>query len=386
VKVNSLELQEKCGYTSHHPRWAIAYKFKAKQATTKLKNIEYQVGKIGSITPVAKLDPVHIAGVTVSSVSLHNEEFITSKDLRIGDTVVVERAGDVIPYIVKSLAELRVGSEMPVDFPEDCPINNTDIPIKLIQEGDEAAWRCPRCVCGAQDLQKIIFHVSKVAMDIDGFGKSNVEKFHEKGWLRDISDVYNLNYDKISSLEGFGQKSVDKLKSAIETAKKNPIKKLLYSLSIHHFGKRATQLVAERILNVFDLRNWTEEDFINIKDIGPVVAKNVVEYFGDTENIAMLQKLESYGVNMTQTEDDKPIVIANNAPLAGKTILFTGTLLQMTRNEAKEIAAKLGAKNISAVSKNLDILVAGAKAGSKLKKAQSLGTVEILSEDQFLAL
>ena len=386
VKVNSLELQERSGYTAHHPRWAIAYKFKAKQATTKMVNIEYQVGKIGSIAPVAKLDPVHIAGVTVSSVSLHNEEFISSKDLRIGDTVVVERAGDVIPYIVKSLADLRDGSEVPVKFPEFCPINHTDEQVALIREESESAWRCPNCVCGAQDLQKIIFHVSKVAMDIDGFGKSYVERFHEEKWMNDISDVYNLDYEKISQLEGFGERSATKLEASIEKAKKNPIHKLLHSLSIHHLGKKASKLLAQEIDHVFDLKNWTEETFTDIKDIGPVVAKNVTEYFSIPANIEMLERMESYGVNLAQTEDDRPVEVAADAPLAGKTILFTGTLLQMGRKEVQELAVKNGAKNISAVSSNLDILVAGEKAGSKLKKATALGTVQIMSEQEFLDL
>jgi len=386
VKVNSLALQEKCGYTSHHPRWAIAYKFKAKQATTKLINIEYQVGKVGSITPVAKLDPVHIAGVTVSSVSLHNEEFITSKDLRIGDTVVVERAGDVIPYIVKSLEELRDGSEDPVKFPEYCPINTTEDDVALIKEGTEAAWRCPNCVCGAQELQRIIFHVSKVAMDIDGFGKSYVERFHEEGWLSDIAEVYNLDYEAISSLEGFGQRSVEKLEKAIDKAKENPIQKLLHSLSIHHLGKKASKLIAQEIGHVLELREWDEEKFTEIKDIGPVVAKNVIAYFSDPKHIRMLERMEEYGVNLSQTEEDKPVVVSEDAPLIGKTILFTGTLEKMGRKEAQELATKHGAKNISAVSKNLNILVAGAKAGSKLKKAEALGTVQILTEDEFIEL
>lgn len=386
VKVNSLELQDKCGFTSHHPRWAIAYKFKAKQATTKMINIEYQVGKVGSITPVAKLDPVHIAGVTVSSVSLHNEEFITSKDLRIGDTVVVERAGDVIPYIVKSLEDLRDGTEERVKFPETCPINTSEEPVALVQEGSEAAWRCPNCVCGAQDLQRIIFHVSKVAMDIDGFGKSNVERFHEEGWLRDISDVYNLDYGNISALEGFGKRSADKLESAINKAKENPIHKLLHSLSIHHLGKKASKLIAQEISHVMDLQQWTEATFTDIKDIGPVVAKNVIEYFANPVNIRMLERLESFGVNLSQTEDDKPLEVAVDAPLVGKTILFTGSLQKMGRKEAQELAAQNGAKNISAVSKNLDILVVGEKAGSKLKKAEALGTVQVMTEDAFLEL
>ena len=386
VKVNDLEMQERSGSTAHHPRWAIAYKFKAKQATTKMVNIEYQVGKIGSITPVAKLEPVHIAGVTVSSVSLHNEEFITSKDLRIGDTVVVERAGDVIPYIVKSLADLRDGSEAPVEFPEFCPINDTDNEVALIKVETEAAWRCPNCVCGAQDLQKIIFHVSKVAMDIDGFGKSYVEKFNEEGWLNDISDVYNLDYTKIAALEGFGTRSAGKLEASIEKARQNPLSKLLHSLSIHHLGKKASKLIAQEISHVFDLKNWSEEDFTNIKDIGPVVAKNVIEYFSIQTNIEMLERMEAYGVNLSQTEDDKPLEVADDAPLAGKTILFTGTLQQMGRKEAQALAEQNGAKNISAVSKNLDILVAGEKAGSKLKKATALGTVQIMTEEEFLNL
>ena len=386
VKVNDLSLQERSGSTQHHPRWAIAYKFKAKQATTKMINIEYQVGKIGSITPVAKLEPVHIAGVTVSSVSLHNEEFINSKDLRIGDTVVVERAGDVIPYIVKSLADLRDGTEDPVQFPIHCPINTTDEEVPLIKVETEAAWRCPNCVCGAQDLQKIIFHVSKVAMDIDGFGKSYVERFHEEGWLHDISDVYNLDYGKIAQLEGFGERSASKLEAAIEKAKQNPIHKLLHSLSIHHLGKKASKLIAQEIQHVLELKSWTEEDFTKIKDIGPVVAKNVIQYFENPSHIEMLMQMESYGVNLEQTEADKPLKVAEDAPLANKTILFTGTLQKMGRKEAQALAAKHGAKNISAVSRNLNILVAGEKAGSKLKKATALGTVEIMTEDEFLAL
>ena len=386
VKVNSLALQEKCGYTQHHPRWAIAYKFKAKQATSKLIAVEYQVGKVGSITPVAKLEPVHIAGVTVSSVSLHNEEFITSKDLHIGDTVVVERAGDVIPYIVKALPDLRDGSEEKVVFPQSCPINEHMEPVPLVKEEGEAAWRCPNCVCGAQELQKMIFHVSKVAMDIDGFGKSYVEKFYELGWLRDIADIYDLQYDDIAQLEGFGAKSVEKLRSAIDKARYNPIHKLLHSLSIHHLGKKASKLIAEQIAHVMDLQSWTEEQYVAIKDIGPVVAQNIAEFFSQPKNISLLQRLEANGVNLTQTDADKPVEVAADAPLLGKTILFTGSLQQMTRKQAQELATANGAKNISAVSSNLNILVVGEKAGSKLKKAQALGTVEIMTEAEFLEL
>lgn len=386
VKVNNRELQEKIGYTSHHPRWAIAYKFKAKQATSKLEKVEYQVGKIGSITPVAKITPVQLAGVTVSSISLHNEDFITGKDLHLGDTVLVERAGDVIPYIVKAMAELRDGSEVKIEFPEQCPINTTETPISLIREEGEAAWRCPNCLCGAQDLQRMIFHVSKPAMDIDGLGQSLVERFYDLGWLENIADIYCLDYEKVSTLEGFGEKSVENLKNSIEKAKKNPIYRLLHSLSIHHLGKKASKLIAAEIKHVLDLRNWTAEKFTEIKDVGPVVAENVIAWFSISKNIEMLERVEELGVNLTQTEDDLPKTLNSDGVFSGKTILFTGTLQKMGRKVAQEKAEAAGAKNISAVSKNLNILVAGEKAGSKLKKATALGTVQILTEDEFLQI
>jgi DNA ligase (NAD+) len=385
IKANSLTIQEKCGSTTHHPRWAIAFKFKAKQATSKLINVEYQVGKIGSITPVAKIEPVYLAGVTVSSISLHNEDFITSKDLRIGDTVLVERAGDVIPYIVKSFPELRNGMEKVIAFPEFCPVNTTDRAVKLLQEDGEAAWRCPDCVCGAQDLQRMIFHVSKEAMDIDGFGKSYVERFYDLGWLRDIADIYNLDYEAIAKLEGFGLKSAEKLMDAVAKAKQNPIHKVLHSLSIHHLGKKASMLIAQQIEHIFDLTKWSVEDYLAIRDIGPVVAENVSQWMAQDRNIDMLQRMESYGVNLSQTEEDKPLNVSEDGPLYGKTILFTGTLTTLGRKEAEEMAARAGAKNISAVSSNLNILVVGEKAGSKLKKATELGTVTIMTEEEFLA-
>ena len=387
VKVNDLKLQERSGSTQHHPRWAIAYKFKAKQATSILTDIEYQVGKIGSITPVAKIEPVQLAGVTVSSVSLHNEDFIKTKDLRIGDTILVERAGDVIPYIVKSMEELRDGSQVPVEYPTVCPINpDTDNPVTLVKEEGESAWRCLKCTCGQQDLQRMIFHVSKNAMDIDGFGKSYVENFHSHGWLKDISDVYNLDYNAVKTLEGFGSKSAEKLLSAVNKAKSNPIHRLLHSLSIHHLGKKASKLIAAEINHVFDLQYWNKEKFTSIKDIGPVVADNVIAYFSDPDHIAMLHRIEERGVNMKQTEEDRPLVVSENAPLSGKTILFTGSLQLMGRKEAQKLAEQNGAKNISAVSSNLNILVAGEKAGSKLKKAQALGSVLIMTEEEFVAL
>jgi DNA ligase (NAD+) len=382
VKVDDFELQEKCGSTSHHPRWAIAFKFKAKQATTTLERVEYQVGKVGSITPVAKVTPVGLAGVTVSSISLHNEDFITSRDLRIGDKIIIERAGDVIPYVVKSLPDLRTGDEKPIVFPKHCPSCNT----ALIREEDEAAWRCPNPSCPDQILQRMFHHVSKDAMDIDGLGPAQITRFNELGWVHDIDDLYHLDYDAISQLEGFGQKSADNLREAIEKAKKNPIKRLIHSLSIHHVGKKVSKILAAHIGHVLELADWTLEDFTNIHEVGPVVANNVINFFADPERVAVLRRMEAQGVNLSQTEEDRPKKVAEDAPLLGKTILFTGSLQTMTRKQAQAIAEDNGAKNISAVSSNLDILVVGEKAGSKLKKAEALGTVQVMTEEEFTNL
>ena len=378
------EFQAHLPGTSHHPRWAIAYKFAAKQSTSKLIAVDYQVGKIGSITPVARIEPVALAGVTIQNVSLHNEDFIVDKDLRLGDTVLVERAGDVIPYIVKPLEELRDGSETKIEFPKFCPVNDTEMPAPLVRAEGEAAWRCPECVCGKQYLARIIWHVSKAAMDIDGLGERQVNTFAQQGWLKDIADVYRLPYDEILALPGYKERSVNNLKAAIERAKANPIRRLLHSLSIHHLGKKASQLIAAEIEHVLDLRNWTLEDFTNIKDIGPVVAENVTAWFANPRNVAQLELMESLGVNLRQTEADRPVRVGDDAPLAGKSILFTGTLNRMSRKEAQQRAIAAGARTVSAVSGKLDILVAGEKAGSKLKKAQALGTVSVWTEDEFI--
>ncbi len=383
VKVNDLVMQETVGYTSHHPRWAIAFKFKAKQATTQLLNVEYQVGKIGSITPVAKLEPVQLAGVTVSNVSLHNEDFIKSKDLRIGDTVLVERAGDVIPYIVKAMEELRDGTEKPLEFPKYCPINAEE-QVALQRVEGEAAWRCPDCTCGAQDIQRMIFHVSKAGMDIDGFGKAYIEKFQEMGWLKTMADIYRLDYEAIAQLEGFGEKSAANLKASIDKAKQNPIKKLLKSLSVHHLGKRASEILAAEVEHVLDLKDWDLEKYTSIKDIGPVLAQNVYDYFNNDKNISLLMEMEALGVNMKATEQDRKAEVIEGGVLSGKTILFTGKLLQMSRTVASKLAQSNGAKLLSAVSSNLDVLVVGEKAGSKLKKAQAIPSIQIWTEAEFL--
>jgi DNA ligase (NAD+) len=382
VKVNSLAIQAQCGYTSHHPRWAVAFKFKAKQATTRLRDVEFQVGKIGTLTPVARLEPVALAGVMVSNVSLHNEDFINSKDLRIGDQVLVERAGDVIPYIVKSFPELRDGSETPVKYPEFCPFDASKT-VKLMREEGEAAYRCPTCTCGRQDYQKFVYHASKDAMDIEGLSKASIERFMQEGWVRSIADLYRLDYEAISKLDGFGKRSAEKLEKAIEKAKQNPIHRLLASLTVHHLGRRASKLLAAEVENVFELANFDVEKLTMVREIGPVLAENVVAYFSDEKNIAVLREMESLGVNMKQTDEDRKNQPNTEGVLSGKTILFTGTLTQFTRETAEKAASAAGASLASGVSKHLSILVVGEKAGSKLKKAQALGTVEILTEAEF---
>lgn len=381
VKVNSLELQAKCGYTSHHPRWAIAFKFRARQATTRLRDVEFQVGKSGAVTPVAKLEPVSLSGVTVSNVSLHNEEFIRSKDIRLGDTVLVERAGDVIPYIVKSLAELRSGEERPVDFPKNCPVCQSP----LVKPEGEAIWRCENTAeCEAQVLQRMIHHTSKHAMDIEGLGESILERFYKMGWLRSLADIYRLDYAAIAQLEGFGEKSAANLRAAIEKAKQNPIYRLLHSLSIPQLGRKASKLIAAEINHILDLREWDLEKYQTIKDIGPVLADKMFQFFQHEQNLALMADLESLGVNLRQTEEDKKPDVNTDGVLYGKSILFTGTLSTLTREEAEKRAAEAGATLASAVSKHLSILVVGEKAGSKLKKAQALETVEIWTESEFL--
>lgn len=380
VKLNDLTLQDKCGFTAHHPRWAVAHKFQAKQATSNLLSVEFQIGKIGSITPVAKIEPVQLAGVKVSSVSLHNEDFIKQRDIRYGDRVLVERAGDVIPYIVKAFPELRTGKEQPILFPKKCPVCQT----ALVKEEDEAAWRCPNYNCSAQVLQRIIHHVSKEAMDIDGLGKSLVERFYELSWIKDFADIYSLNYEKIAELEGMGEKSASKLKQSIEKAKSQPIHRLLHGLCIHHVGKKVSKLIAQHLEYLPDLAKWDLEKFTSIKDVGPVVGQNIINFFSKEDNLDLVQRLESSGLNMRQTDQDRPNQVNVDGAFYGKTILFTGTLTTLGRKEAQEMAEKAGAKNLSAVSSNLNILVAGSEAGSKLKKAKALGTVEILTEEEFL--
>jgi DNA ligase (NAD+) len=378
IKVNDVDLQDKLGMTTHHPRWAIAYKFKARQATSNLLNVEFQVGRTGSITPVAKIQPVHIGGVTVSSISLFNEDVIKEKDLMIGDTVLVERAGDVIPYIVKSMAELRNGNEKKIQFPKNCPVCGS----KLFKEEGEAVWRCINIECPAQVVERIIHFVSKDAMDIRGFGDANVRKFYEQGWLKDIPGIYKLDFKKIGELEGFGQKSIDNLQAAIDNSKKQPLHRLIYALGIRFVGETTAKTLAQAVNHLLDLKKFTPEQLQNLEDIGPKVAGSVHHFFSTKDNISILEELERLGLQLKNEKKEH----ATDGNLAGLTFLFTGTLPTLKRSDAETMVEDNGGQILGSVSTKLNYLVVGEDAGSKLEKAKKINSVKIISEDEFLKI
>ena len=378
IKVNDVDLQDKMGMTTHHPRWAIAYKFKARQATSKLLNVEFQVGRTGSITPVAKIQPVPIGGVTVGSISLFNEDVIRDKDLMIGDAVLVERAGDVIPYIVKSLPDVRTGSEKKIHFPKNCPVCDS----KLFKEEGEAAWRCINIECPAQVVERIIHFVSNDAMDIRGFGEANVRKFYELGFLKDIPGIYKLDFDKIGSLEGFGKKSIDNLQTAIENSKKQPLHRLIFGLGIRFIGETSAKILAHAVEHLLDLKKFSLEDLQNLEDVGPKVAGSVCQFFSNKDNIHMLEELEKIGLQL-KNEKKQHVTDGN---LSGQTFLFTGTLPTLKRSDAEAMAEANGGQILTGVSAKLNYLVVGDDAGSKLDKAKKLNTIKIISEDEFLKL
>lgn len=378
IKVNDFELQDEMGMTSHHPRWAMAYKFKARQATSKLLRVEYQIGRTGNVGPVAKIEPVHIGGVTVSSISLFNEDVIREKDIRIGDTVLVERAGDVIPYIVKALTELRTGDEEPIKFPTHCPSCGDE----LFRSPEEAAWRCVNISCPAQVLERLMHFASKDAMDIRGLGESNIKKFYDRGWLCSIPEIYTLNYEEIGKLEGYGQKSINNLQQAIENSKKQPLHRVVFALGIRFVGETMAKTLAHAVDHLLDLKNFDEERLQTLEDVGPKVASSVAQFFSNEDNIKMLNELEALGLQLRNEKKQSNAI----GGLSGQTFLFTGTLLKLKRSEAEEMVEKAGGKILSGVSSKLDYLIVGEDAGSKLEKAKKIASIRILSEDAFLQL
>jgi DNA ligase (NAD+) len=377
IKVNDFVLQEKLGMTSHHPRWAIAYKFKARQATTILESVEFQVGRTGAVTPVAKLKAVALGGVTVSSISMHNQEYIKEKDLRLGDTVIIERAGDVIPQIVQSIVKLRTGKEKIIQFPTHCPACSA----LLEKEEAEAVWRCNSPLCTAQIIERIIHFVSKDAMDIKSFGEANIRKFYEIGLLTNIPSLYQLDFSKITGLEGFGKKSIDNLNAAIEISKTQPLYRLIYALGIRFVGETTAKTIASHIQHILDLKDFTEEQLQSFDDVGIKVATSIYQFFHEPKNIELIQSLESLGLNMIQTNDT-----AVDGNLAGLNFLFTGTLTQLKRSEAEAMVESRGGHILGGVSSKLNYLVVGEDAGSKLEKAKKIASIKIISEADFIDL
>ena len=379
IKVNDFAMQDKMGSTAHHPRWAVAFKFKARQATSKLLDVEFQVGRTGVITPVAKIEPVHIGGVTVTSVSLFNEDVIREKDVRIGDTVLVERAGDVIPYIVKPLTDLRTGKEKEIKFPSHCPACKS----KLERQTDEAAWRCININCPVQLVEHIAHYVSKDAMDIRGLGAANVQKFYDMDILKDIPGIYHINWDKIKGMEGFGEKSITNLRQAIEQSKKQPLNRLIFGLGIRHVGETTAKTLTNAVSHIHDFYGWDVEKLSTLEDIGPKVAQSVVDFFARKENKHIIDLLGKAGVNLVNGHKGQT---SNDGELTGKTFLFTGTLTHFKRSDAEAIVEGKGGSILGGVSSKLNYLVVGDDAGSKLEKAKKLGTVNILTEQDFLKL
>lgn len=378
IKVNEVALQEKLGMTSHHPRWAVAFKFKARQATTQLIGIEFQVGRTGAVTPVAKLEPVGVGGVMVSSISVHNQEYIAEKDLRIGDQVLIERAGDVIPQIVKSLTEARTGKEKQIQFPSVCPICAS----KLFKEEEEAVWRCINLECPAQVIERIIHFVSKDALDIKGFGEANVRKFVELGLLGDIPGIYTLDFAQLSSMEGFGKKSIENLQQAIELSKKQPLHRLIYALGIRFVGETTARTLANAVDHLLDFQSFSEEQLQQLEDVGTKVAGSIRQFFSNSDNIKMLHALEKLGLTLRNEKKDTH----STGNLTGKTFLFTGTLSKLKRSEVEEMVRANGGQILSGVSAKLNYLVAGEEAGSKLEKAKKIPSIHVINEQDFIKL
>ena len=377
IKVNDLELQEKLGMTSHHPRWAIAFKFKARQATSKLLSVEYQVGRTGAVTPVAKIQPVPIGGVTVGSISIHNEDYIKEKDLKLGDQILIESSGDVIPQIVKSMSELRDGTETEIVFPKNCPVCNH----KLFKLEDEAVWRCVNLNCKAQVVERIIHFVSKDAMDIKSFGEANVRKFFDLGILKSITEIYDFDFNRLNDIEGFGIKSIDNLRKAIEASKTQPLHRLIYALGIRFVGETTAKALAQKVNNILDFQKMSEEELMKLEDVGVKVAKSIYEFFINEDNISMINKLMELGIKTHNQQHEN-----QSETLSGQSFLFTGTLSKLKRSEAESMVEINGGKLLPGVSSKLNYLVTGEDSGSKLEKAKKIPSIKILSEEDFLKM
>lgn len=376
IKVDDLDAQNRLGSTVKVPRWAIAYKFPAEEVITKLLDIVVTVGRTGRITPNAVLEPVRVAGTTVSAAQLHNEDMIKEKDIRIHDDVVVRKAGDIIPEVVRPLLERRNDTQAVYHFPTHCPICGSE----LVRFPEEAAHYCINQDCPARVVESMIHFASRDAMDIDTLGDKKVEFFHKQGFLNTIEDIYCLkkHRQELIDLEGFKEKSVDKLLDAIEDSKQNPLEDLIYGLGIRQVGKKAAKVLAKHFLSMDALMAANEEELVAIKDIGQITAECITAFFHEPKNMELIAHLKGYGLRM-DTEAEQ----IQESSFSGKTIVLTGTLTQMTRNDAKALLESLGANVSGSVSKKTDLVIYGEAAGSKLTKANSLG-VMTMDEDTFM--
>ncbi|MFA7447413.1 MAG: NAD-dependent DNA ligase LigA [Weeksellaceae bacterium] len=379
VKVNSFAQQDELGFTAKSPRWAMAYKFKSEQAETELLSISYQVGRTGAVTPVANLKPVSLAGTVVRRASLHNEDIINKLDVRIGDSVYVEKGGEIIPKIIEVNFDVRQPDAQKIEFITHCPECETE----LIRKEGEAHHYCPNEEgCKPQIVGRLEHYVSRKAMDMASIGVETLGMMYDNNLVKDPADFYDLKKIDLIPLERMAEKSINNIIEAIQESKTIPFEKVLYGIGIRHVGETVARKLARHFKSMDALEKASKEELETVDDIGEKIAISIQNFFAEEKNQKLIQRLKNAGVQMEVGEEEKPL---SNA-LEGKTFLFTGTLTQFTRDEAQKMVEQNGGRNISAVSKNLNYLIAGEKAGSKLKKAHELGTVEILTEDEFLKM
>ena len=374
IKVNSYSTQEEVGYTQKSPRWATAYKFPEEELATKLLDVELSVGRTGIITPVAILDPIVISGSTVSKASLHNKDIIEELDIHIGDMVVVKKAGEIIPKVVRVIRELRTEGSTKYTMPNTCPSCGQQTYIK---ENDPFT-RCKNPDCPDQNIRRIIHFASRDALNIEGLGDKVVTTLYEKGIIAHTIDLFSLEREKLISLDRMGEKSVDNLLNAIENSKQNSLDKVIFALGILNVGKKAGKILAEKYLNLTNLMNATLDELVNLDDVGQITAESILDYLSDENNIKFINDLIKVGMNPQYEVQE----VNTDNIFAGKTVVLTGKLVELTRNEAKEYLEKYGAKVTGSVTSKTDLVIAGEKAGSKLAKAEQLG-IRVINEEEF---
>lgn len=378
LKVNNLEDEDKLGYTARVPRWGIAYKFPAEEVLTTLKEIKFTVGRTGKITPNAIFSPVHVAGSLISKATLHNEDYCIAKDVRVGDTISIRKAGDVIPEVVRVLKERRNGTEKEFQMLEYCPICHT----KIVRKDTEADYYCPNEMCPARKIENIIHFASREAMNIDGLGESIIEDLYNENFITNITDIYDIDKyeEELMNLEGYGKKKIDNLKSAIKNSKNNSLERLIYGLGIRNVGAKTAKVLAKYYKTLDNLMTASYEELVNISDIGDIIAKSIISYFSNEDNKNIITKLKQLGVNTTYINNSG---YEGKDEFKGKTFVLTGSLVNITRDKASEIIESLGGKVSSSVSSKTSVVVVGDSPGSKYDKALALG-IPIWQEDEFL--